>query len=285
MVEHGNFNEAFTKALMASDLPVVVDLMEMVEQNKIFSSDLPNGTALEEKRHKCLIKTPPLSQSDSVSPTEDTPSIDTSLSSKTRSTMTPSPIENTNASKYYAYESMNQKGHIPPVAPPKPSRTVSRIQSVPRNGYFADSEETLDRKKIKLRKNTSSTQSCLNLNETEKSPGYKSPIFEKNYKTKNKLSKHSKSTQNLADNCSKGQMYQSTFNSIPESPCQNEYTKKSRSNYDSIANQIISGADDFFNSGPERFTPRPHSKLDFTQTQLESDTEARLEQFFLINKY
>jgi enhancer of mRNA-decapping protein 4 len=56
MVEHGNFNEAFTKALMASDLPVVVDLMEMVEQNKIFSSDLPSGTALEQNIILSLIQ-------------------------------------------------------------------------------------------------------------------------------------------------------------------------------------------------------------------------------------
>lgn len=47
MLEQGKYNEAFTKALMASDLPLVVELMEMVDSSKIFSPDLPGGTALE----------------------------------------------------------------------------------------------------------------------------------------------------------------------------------------------------------------------------------------------
>jgi len=37
---------------MASDLPLVVELMEMVESAKIFSPDLPGGTALEEHGDK-----------------------------------------------------------------------------------------------------------------------------------------------------------------------------------------------------------------------------------------
>ena len=35
MIQRGQYNEAFTKALMASDLPVVIDLLEMVDQSKI----------------------------------------------------------------------------------------------------------------------------------------------------------------------------------------------------------------------------------------------------------
>ena len=52
MVSHGKYNDAFTKALMASDLPLVVELMEMVDSSKIFSPDLPGGTALEARGDK-----------------------------------------------------------------------------------------------------------------------------------------------------------------------------------------------------------------------------------------
>jgi hypothetical protein len=51
MVRTHKYNEAFTKALMASDLPLVVNLMEMVESDKIFGPDLPGGTTLEETGH------------------------------------------------------------------------------------------------------------------------------------------------------------------------------------------------------------------------------------------
>ena len=58
MLEQKKYNEAFTKALMASDLPLVVELMEMVDSSKIFSPDLPGGTALEECGQN-VIPTPP----------------------------------------------------------------------------------------------------------------------------------------------------------------------------------------------------------------------------------
>ena len=56
MVEQNKYNEAFTKALMASDLPLVVELMEMVDSGKIFSADLPGGTALEDRGHNYSVK-------------------------------------------------------------------------------------------------------------------------------------------------------------------------------------------------------------------------------------
>jgi hypothetical protein len=55
MVERGLYNEAFTKALMASDVPVVVDLMNMVDQNKIFP-DSGTGCALEQNIILSLIQ-------------------------------------------------------------------------------------------------------------------------------------------------------------------------------------------------------------------------------------
>merc|ERR1712130_785621 len=56
MIEQNKYNEAFTKALMASDLPLVVELMEMVDSGKIFSADLPGGTALEQNIILSLIQ-------------------------------------------------------------------------------------------------------------------------------------------------------------------------------------------------------------------------------------
>lgn len=48
LVQANKYNEAFTKALMQSNISLVVDLMESLEQDKLFSQDLPNGTCLEQ---------------------------------------------------------------------------------------------------------------------------------------------------------------------------------------------------------------------------------------------
>jgi len=54
MVQRGQYNEAFTKALMASDLPVVIDLLEMVDQSKIFLA--AGGSTLEQNIILSLIQ-------------------------------------------------------------------------------------------------------------------------------------------------------------------------------------------------------------------------------------
>ena len=220
MVQRGQYNEAFTKALMASDLPVVIDLLEMVDQSKIF---LPTGGSTLEAKRQNNFNSAESDQFSSPSPTSIT------TTELTRSTLTPSPptmiappppppppppplAPNFETKKIQA-----------PVAPPKPVRSVLKLN---RNGYFADSEGSLDRRK--------------------------KPTHIRNHKEK----------------------------------------------YEKIQSDLISGVDDFFDSRPisrnhmrTKTAPiRPVSRLSrpnsaTRNSELESDTETRLEQFFLMNKY
>ena len=217
MVQRGQYNEAFTKALMASDLPVVIDLLEMVDQSKIF---LPTGGSSLEAKRQNNFNSAESDQFSSPSPTSIT------TADLTRSTLTPSPPTMIAPPPPPPpppplAPNFETKKIVAPVAPPKPLRSVLKLN---RNGYFADSEGSLDRRKSSQR----------------------------NHKEK----------------------------------------------YEKIQSDLISGVDDFFDSRPisrnhtrTKTTPiRPVSRLSRPNSagrhsELESDTETRLEQFFLMNKY
>ena len=217
MVQRGQYNEAFTKALMASDLPVVIDLLEMVDQSKIFLA--AGGSTLEAKRQN--FNSADESAFSSPSPTSIT---DTTF---TRSTLTPSPPTQIAPPAPPPPPpppllAPNFKRIVAPPAPPKPNRSITKLK----NGYYADSESncgSIDRRQMRQKK----------------------PEVEK---------------------------------------------------YEKVKSDLISGVDDFFDNRPvsrnnhcrTRTTPnRPLSRLStFTESlPVESDTETRLEQFFLMNKY
>ena len=226
MIQRGQYNEAFTKALMASDLPVVIDLLEMVDQSKIF---LPTGdSTLEGKRQNFNS-----AESDNFSSPSPTSITTTEVS---RSTLTPSPptmiapppVPPPPPPPPLA-PTFQTKKITAPIAPPKPLRSIVKLS---KNGYYADSEASLDRRKLRK-------------------------------------------SRPEADNAKK---------------------------YEKFASDLISGADDFF-STPNRPISRNHTRTRTTPnrptsrierplsgrhscvSELESDTETRLEQFFLMNKY
>ena len=222
MIQRGQYNEAFTKALMASDLPVVIDLLEMVDQSKIFLAT--GGSTLEAKTRQNFNSADESAFSSTPSPTSIT---ETCL---TRSTLTPSPPTQIAPPPPPIPPpppppSLAPNFKVaPPAIPPKPARSVTKLK----NGYYADSESncgSIDRRQVKTNK---------------------------------------------------------------------------RVDYEKIKSDLISGVDDFFDSRPvsrssknhcrTRTQPnsRPLSRLStFSESSLpvESDTETRLEQFFLMNKY
>ena len=281
MVERGLYNEAFTKALMASDVPVVVDLMNMVDQNKIFP-DTGTGCALEEKRQNSanLLVTPPLTTppiqntpTPPITGTPESPSPNPSQSSSnsfnpsSRAECTPSPP--------------TVKSIVPPPPPAKPTRTVTRLSSA-RNGYYADSEETLDRRKIKKSKDDPKFGGSESNHYIRPLSGGGNPRSNLRNNPRNEPRDHPR--DNPRD-----------FDNIAHYPGR---TKSVAANYEKIARSMTSQADDFFepidrsSSRIGSSCDRPRTRLGHFNsasisnlTELESDTETKLEQFFLMNKY
>ena len=282
MVERGLYNEAFTKALMASDVPVVVDLMNMVDQNKIFP-DSGTGCALEEKRQtsNSLLVTPPLTTPPIMSDNTPTPPV---VGTPNES---PSPNPSQSSSNSFNPSSRAEctpspptvKSIIPPPPPAKPTRSVTRLSSA-RNGYYADSEETLDRRKLKKPK----------VDKTEpkfESNHYIRPLSGGGNPRNNPRDHHNNPRNNPRD------FKEDNFAHYPGR------TKSVAANYEKIARSMTSRADDFFEPIDRSSSrigsscgDRPRTRLGHFNsasisnlTELESDTETKLEQFFLINKY
>ena len=287
MVDRGLYNEAFTKALMASDVPVVVDLMNMVDQNKIFP-DSGTGCALEEKRQNSnsLLVTPPL-----TTPPLTTPQI-LSVNTPTppvAGTPVESPSPNPSQSSSNSFNPSSRaectpspptvKSIIPPPPPAKPTRTVTRLSSA-RNGYYADSEETLDRRKLKKSKTDKNEQKFESNHYIRPLSGGGNP----------RNNPRNNSRDYPRDN--PRDFKEDNFGHYPGR------TKSVAANYEKIARSMTSQADDFFepidrsSSRIGSSCDRPRTRLGHFNsasisnlTELESDTETKLEQFFLMNKY